>query len=117
MGIKTGLNDAFLIDSITRNSIIQSDRASAKAIIRPYLRGQDIDRWFPDWAELWMIALKSSGDHPWPWVNAGDEAEAIFVRHIRAFTPISSRSKMHSRSGRTRGASGGSYGRVRTGTN
>jgi hypothetical protein len=25
-----------------------------------------------------MIALKSSGDHPWPWANAGDGAEAIF---------------------------------------
>ena len=40
-----------------------------KNVIRPYLRGQDIGRWLPEWAGLWMIALKSSGDHPWPWAN------------------------------------------------
>jgi hypothetical protein len=77
MGIKTGLNDAFLIDSITRKSIVESDPAS-QDVIRPYLRGQDIGRWFPDWSDLWMIALKSSGDHPWPWANSGDQAEAVF---------------------------------------
>jgi TaqI-like C-terminal specificity domain len=25
-----------------------------------------------------MIAMKSSGDHPWPWAEAGDDAEAVF---------------------------------------
>ena len=47
MGIKTGLNEAFLIDTIARKSIIQSDPAS-QDVIWPYLRGQDIRRWFPD---------------------------------------------------------------------
>ncbi len=44
----------------------------------PYVRGQDIDRWVSDWAGLWMIVLKSSGDCPWPWSQDDDEAEAIF---------------------------------------
>jgi hypothetical protein len=79
MGIKTGLNDAFLIDSNTRKRIVESDPAS-RDIIRPYLRGQDIGRWFPDWSDLWMIALKSSGDHSWPWAKSGDEAEAVFQK-------------------------------------
>ena len=79
MGIKTGLNEAFLIDTITRNRITEVDPAS-QDVIRPYLRGQDIGRWSPDWAGLWMIALKSSGDHPWPWADAGEQAEAIFKR-------------------------------------
>jgi Eco57I restriction-modification methylase len=82
MGIKTGLNDAFLIDTATRTLIVQSD-PGAQDIIRPYLRGQDIGRWSPAWAGLWMIALKSSGDHPWPWANAGDEAEALFRESYR----------------------------------
>jgi hypothetical protein len=25
-----------------------------------------------------MIAMKSSGDHPWPWSDKGDEAESVF---------------------------------------
>ena len=78
-GILTGLNDAFLIDSATKETILRSDKNS-ESLIRPYLRGQDIRRWSPEWAGLWMIALKSSGDHPWPWANSGDEAEAVFQK-------------------------------------
>jgi hypothetical protein len=78
MGIKTGLNEAFLIDTPTRESLIREDPGSAD-LIRPYLRGQDIERWHPEWAGLWMIALKSSGDHPWPWADRGEDAEACFA--------------------------------------
>ncbi|MEQ9549411.1 MAG: Eco57I restriction-modification methylase domain-containing protein [Coleofasciculus sp. G3-WIS-01] len=53
-GIKTGLNEAFLIDSETRNRLINADPKSAE-IIKPYLRGQDIKRWVPDWQKQWMI--------------------------------------------------------------
>ncbi|AFZ06962.1 Eco57I restriction endonuclease [Oscillatoria nigro-viridis PCC 7112] len=48
-GIKTGFNEAFLIDEATKNSLVQADPKSAE-IIRPYLRGQDIKRWSPEWA-------------------------------------------------------------------
>lgn len=40
-GIKTGLNDAFIIDSATRNKIIESN-PEAKEIIKPFLMGTDI---------------------------------------------------------------------------
>ena len=79
MGIKTGLNEAFLIDTATRDQIVALDPGSGD-VIRPYLRGQDIRRWSPVWAGLWMIALKSSGDYAWPWANAGQDAEVIFAR-------------------------------------
>lgn len=74
-GIKTGFNEAFLIDTATRDRLVRDDPAAAE-IIRPYLRGQDIGRWLPEWAGLWMIVMKSSGDHAWPWANAAGEAEA-----------------------------------------
>ncbi|MEQ1538663.1 MAG: Eco57I restriction-modification methylase domain-containing protein [Sphingorhabdus sp.] len=74
-GIKTGFNEAFLIDTATRDRLVREDPAAAE-IIRPYLRGQDIGRWLPEWAGLWMIVMKSSGDHAWPWANAAGEAEA-----------------------------------------
>jgi hypothetical protein len=53
-GIKTGLNEAFLIDTPTRDCLVREDPRSAE-IIKPYLRGQDIKRWAPEWAGLWMI--------------------------------------------------------------
>ena len=78
-GVLTGFNEAFLIDEATRAALIREDPACA-GIIKPYLRGQDIKRWAPDWQGLWMIVLKSSANHPWPWAEAGDEAEAAFAR-------------------------------------
>ncbi len=61
-GIITGFNDAFLIDSCTRRRLIDRDPRAGE-LIKPYLRGQDMDRWSPDWRGLWMIAIKSSSDH------------------------------------------------------
>jgi hypothetical protein len=78
-GVLTGLNEAFLIDDATRTALT-SDDPGCDHIIKPYLRGQDIKRWAPDWQGLWMIVLKSSGDHAWPWRDAGDGAEAVFAR-------------------------------------
>ena len=53
-GIKTGFNEAFLIDEATKNSLVQADPKSAE-IIKPLLRGQDIKRWYPQWDEVWII--------------------------------------------------------------
>lgn len=53
-GIKTGLNDAFLIDTPTRDRLVREDPACAE-IIKPYLRGQDVERWHAPWNGLWMI--------------------------------------------------------------
>ena len=60
-GIKTGLNEAFLIDTPTKNHLIRDDPNAAE-IIKPYLRGQDIKRWSPQWAGLWMIFTRRGID-------------------------------------------------------
>ena len=53
-GIKTGLNDAFIIDDKTRQALITEDPASAE-IIKPVLRGRDIQRYQAAWAGLYLI--------------------------------------------------------------
>lgn len=53
-GIKTGLNEAFLIDTATRDRLVREDPSCAE-VIKPYLRGQDIERWWSPWNGLWMI--------------------------------------------------------------
>ncbi|MDD1441588.1 BREX-1 system adenine-specific DNA-methyltransferase PglX [Dolichospermum sp. ST_sed3] len=60
-GIKTGFNEAFLIDEATKNKLIQADSKCAE-IIKPYLRGQDIKRWCPAWENLWMIFTRRGID-------------------------------------------------------
>ena len=59
-GIKTGCNEAFIIDEAKRAEILsncQSDdeRERTEAIIRPILRGRDIRRYGYDWAGLYII--------------------------------------------------------------
>lgn len=76
-GILTGFNDAFLIDTPTKNALVAAD-SKCSEIIKPYVRGQDVNRWKADGANLWMIVFKSSGDHTWPWSQSGDDAEKVF---------------------------------------
>ncbi|NUQ06432.1 MAG: Eco57I restriction-modification methylase domain-containing protein, partial [Anaerolineae bacterium] len=44
-GIKTGLNDAFIVDTPTRNRLIAEDSRSAE-IIKPLVRGEDLRPWY-----------------------------------------------------------------------
>ena len=53
-GIKTGLNEAFVIDAATRKKLISEDPKSAE-LIKPWLRGRDIRKWKTEWAGLYVI--------------------------------------------------------------
>lgn len=60
-GIKTGFNDAFIINSEKREEILSKcktleERKKTDEIIRPILRGRDIKRYGYDWADLYLIA-------------------------------------------------------------
>jgi len=56
-GIKTGLNEAFIISGAKRAELINEDPKSAE-IIRPILRGRDIRRYEYEYADLWIIIAK-----------------------------------------------------------
>ena len=53
-GIKTGYNEAFIIDGQTKECLIREDPRSAE-ILKPVLRGKDIKRYHAEFADLWMI--------------------------------------------------------------
>ena len=53
-GIKTGYNDAFFIDGATKDRIIAEDPKSEE-IIKPLLRGRDIQAWMPVWDEQYLL--------------------------------------------------------------
>ena len=56
-GIKTGLNEAFVIDRATREKLILADKNSAE-LIKPWIRGKDIKRWTHEFHELYVIIVK-----------------------------------------------------------
>ena len=53
-GIKTGLNEAFIVDTATRNAIVSEDHKSAE-LLRPFLRGEDVTRWRVEPHSHWLI--------------------------------------------------------------
>ncbi len=60
-GIKTGCNEAFIIDTAKRDEILancqtEDERRRTEEIIRPILRGRDIKRYSYEWAGLYLIA-------------------------------------------------------------
>lgn len=74
-GIKTGLNEAFLVDQSVRDRIVSED-SNCKEIIKKFFRGEHIKRWHSPWGGDWIILLKSSHNHDWPWSVAANENEA-----------------------------------------
>ena len=61
-GIKTGLNDAFLIPTERREELLANCKTTAERqrtaeLIRPILRGRDIRRYGYEWADLWLICI------------------------------------------------------------
>ena len=53
-GIKTGYNEAFIVDTATRDRLIEED-PNSEEILKPILRGRDIARYHANWAGLWLI--------------------------------------------------------------
>jgi len=53
-GIKTGFNEAFIIDGAKKDELIKADPKNAE-IIKPVLRGRDIKRYKAAFADLWLI--------------------------------------------------------------
>lgn len=81
-GILTGLNEAFLIDTPTRNLLIKEDPA-CEPVIRPYLRGQDIGRWQVNWADLYLLYI--------PWEFPIEKYPAIYAHLKKSEKQLSAR--------------------------
>ncbi|HEU4557710.1 MAG TPA: hypothetical protein VFS20_07665 [Longimicrobium sp.] len=79
-GLRTGLNDAFVIDHETRERLVHGHPGAAD-LMRPVLRPGDLDRWVTGWSGGWVIEIASSDERPWAWTGAGEtDAEHIFHR-------------------------------------
>lgn len=78
-GIKTGLNEAFIIDTETKERLCAED-PNSEEIIKPILRGRDIKRYQADWAGLWLI-----NSHNNPPINI--ENYPAIKNHLDKFYP------------------------------
>ncbi|HQR81445.1 MAG TPA: N-6 DNA methylase, partial [Thiotrichales bacterium] len=55
-GIKTGFNEAFVIDRATRDALIAAD-AKSNELIKPFLEGKDLKKWHAQPRDLYLIAI------------------------------------------------------------
>ncbi len=55
-GIKTGLNEAFVIDRKTRDRLIAEDPKSEE-LLKPWLEGKDLKRWRAESRDLYLILM------------------------------------------------------------
>lgn len=53
-GIKTGFNEAFIIDEIKKDELF-SEHTSSKNIVKPLLQGRDIVKFVTEWQNRWII--------------------------------------------------------------
>ena len=60
-GVKTGLNEAFVIGQTKRDELVEEDPQSA-ALIKPWLRGRDIKRWKAENADIFVLHIPWSLD-------------------------------------------------------
>ncbi len=79
-GIKTGFNEAFVIDGATRARLIAEDPKSME-VIKPFLRGRDVKRWRVEFCDQYLIKIESSENVPHPWSGKpAAEAEKVFAK-------------------------------------
>lgn len=55
-GIKTGLNEAFVIDTPTKEKLCRDDPRSAE-LLKPFLEGKDLKRWHAESRGLWIVYI------------------------------------------------------------
>ncbi|MEK0188948.1 Eco57I restriction-modification methylase domain-containing protein, partial [Microcoleus anatoxicus] len=60
-GIKTGFNEAFVVDRETRDRLIAEHPSSAE-VLKPFLRGRDVKRWCVEYQDLWLIFTRRGID-------------------------------------------------------
>jgi type I restriction-modification system DNA methylase subunit len=55
-GVLTGLNEAFVIGQATKNQLIKENPKAAE-LLKPYLEGKDLKKWYAQPRDLWLILI------------------------------------------------------------
>jgi len=86
-GIKTGLNEAFVIDEETKNRLIEEDEKSEE-VIKPFLAGRDIKRYRQPKSNSFLIFFPKGftnrmGNNPknaWKWLEENHKPIANYLK-------------------------------------
>ena len=76
-GVLTGLSDVFLLSREKRDQLLREDPKCAD-LLRPFAQGTNLRPWYMEDSGNYLLGIKSSSDHIWPWSNSGADAEQVF---------------------------------------
>lgn len=78
-GIKTGFNEAFIINQEKRNELVKEDSKS-KDIIKPILKGREIQKYYAEWADDYVIST-------FPALNINIDDYFAVKNYLESFQP------------------------------
>jgi len=76
-GVKTGLNEAFIIDRATRDGLIAKNPKSAE-IIKPLIVGRDVRRYHIEFKDRYLI---------WTYLGVPIDRYPAVMKHLKQFQP------------------------------
>lgn len=78
-GVLTGFNEAFIIDQAKRDELVAED-PKADEIIRPILKGREIERYYAEWSKDFIIST-------FPAKNLNIESYPSIKKYLESFQP------------------------------
>jgi hypothetical protein len=75
-GVKTGLNEAFVVDQQTRDLLVGADPNCAH-LLKPALRGEDLRPWYQEDEGRWMIVIPTG----WTRARYGEDLDETQAWH------------------------------------
>jgi hypothetical protein len=93
-GITTGLNEAFVIDEKTKDDLIKADAKNAE-IIKPILRGRDVQKYAYEFAKNWIIFSRRGLE-----IKKYPSIEAHLLRYYEELKPRNDGEKIGRKAGR-----------------
>jgi len=82
-GIKTGFNEAFIIDGKTKEELIAKSPKNAE-IIRPILLGKNIKQFTYEWDNLWLINTHNGLKNKLSRIDVQNEYPSVF-EYLKSF--------------------------------
>lgn len=80
IGLLNGLNEAYVIDTATKDRIV-AETPSAVDIIKPMLRGRDVQKYQYDWPGAWIINAHNGVKNKLPRVDVEKDYPAVY-KHL-----------------------------------
>lgn len=96
-GIKTGLNEAFVVDDETRKRFVKEDKRSAD-VIKPFLEGKDIKRFGNLKNRKWLLFFPNG----WTKAQGFNTEKAGWAYLQKQYPAIASWLKQHEKKGKAR---------------